>query len=152
MRSSIFAAIASFFISSCQTAGNFELTEITDEIKKTDIAFSDLSKQKGMRVAFLEYIDSTGVLLRPDHYPIIGKDAIRYLKEVKDTVFNLTWLPQNAVVAHSGELGYSYGVYTFSSKDTSFEGTYVSIWKKNSDGQWKFVLDTGNPGVGSGNK
>jgi ketosteroid isomerase-like protein len=34
-------------------------------------------------------------------------------------------------------------------KDTTIFGTYTSIWKKQSDGTWKFVLDTGNEGVGA---
>jgi ketosteroid isomerase-like protein len=33
-------------------------------------------------------------------------------------------------------------------KDTIIYGTYISIWKKQSDGNWKFVLDSGNEGVG----
>jgi ketosteroid isomerase-like protein len=28
------------------------------------------------------------------------------------------------------------------------KGTYVTIWRKQKDGKWKFVLDTGNQGVG----
>jgi hypothetical protein len=27
------------------------------------------------------------------------------------------------------------------------KGTYVSIWKKDENGNWKWVLDTGNPGL-----
>ena len=148
MRSTIYVSILCLFFSAC-SIGNIELTEAIDEIKKADIAFSDMSKEKGMRAAFLEYIDSTGVLLRPDHMPIIGNEAVRYLQGVNDSNFTLTWSPDQAVIAHSGELGYTYGLYTFSNKDTSFQGTYVSIWKRNSAGKWKFVLDTGNPGVGA---
>jgi ketosteroid isomerase-like protein len=31
------------------------------------------------------------------------------------------------------------------------EGTYVTIWKKGQNGNWKFVLDTGNQGLGKKN-
>jgi ketosteroid isomerase-like protein len=31
--------------------------------------------------------------------------------------------------------------------DTFFAGTYVSIWKKQPDGKWKFILDSGNEGI-----
>jgi ketosteroid isomerase-like protein len=34
------------------------------------------------------------------------------------------------------------------SKDTVIYGTYTSIWKKEKNGKWKFVLDTGNEGIG----
>ena len=105
-----------------------------------------------MRKAFVQYIDSNGVLLRPGHYPIVGKEALEYLKQAVDSSFTLTWEPQEAIVAESGELGYTYGLYNFTDKDTSFQGTYVSIWRKQADGNWKYVLDSGNPGVGSRNK
>ena len=113
-----------------------------------DIVFSDLSAKKGMKTAFLQYLDSNAILLRPAHYPIIGKDAREFFQKIKDSFFSLTWKPENAELASSGELGYTYGIYTFHDKDTTFQGTYVSIWKKQRDGSWKYVLDTGNPGVG----
>lgn len=117
-------------------------------LMQADRAFSRLSKEKGMVTAFLHYMDSNAVLLRPNLYPIAGADAQRFLKSTTDTGFTLTWEPQAADLAQSGDLGYTYGLYNFSSRDTSFQGTYVSIWKRQADGSWKYVLDTGNAGVG----
>jgi ketosteroid isomerase-like protein len=54
-------------------------------------------------------------------------------------------------VALSGELGYTYGIYEVRSRGgikTIGEGTYVTIWKKDRQGNWKFVLDAGNEGLG----
>ena len=115
-----------------------------------DRAFSKLSVQKGMKNAFLEYIDSNGVLLKPNNFPIIGADAIDYLIQANDSAYTLEWEPSNGNIAQSGELGYTYGLYKLriSGKDSAVFGTYVSIWKKQSDGTWKFVLDSGNEGVG----
>jgi hypothetical protein len=66
-----------------------------------------------------------------------------------DTGFILTWKPLYADVANSGEIGYTYGTYDLSIKDPheTRSGTYASIWKQDSTGNWKFVLDTGNPGL-----
>ena len=128
--------------------------EINDKrtMMETDRAFSKLSEQIGMKNAFLEYIDSNGVLLRPDHLPLLGADAIDYLVQQNDSAFTLKWEPKTAIAASSGDLGYTYGIYVLKpgSKDTLLYGTYVSIWKKQSDGKWKFVLDTGNEGIGHG--
>lgn len=114
-----------------------------------DKAFSDMSEAKGMKNAFIEFIDSNGVLLRPNHFPIVGADAIDYLIQQNDSDYILTWKPRYAEAAASGELGYTFGVYELRlrSKDTILYGSYVSIWKKQKDGKWKFVLDTGNEGV-----
>jgi len=118
-----------------------------DSVLKTDKEFSELSKQKGMKKAFIEYIDDDGVLLRPGYLPIIGANAIQYLTETNDSLFTLTWVPSSAQVAASGDLGYTYGLYNLSFKDTTLQGTYISIWKKKKNGKWKFVLDSGNPGT-----
>ncbi|MBC7534154.1 MAG: nuclear transport factor 2 family protein [Ferruginibacter sp.] len=116
-----------------------------------DKAFSAMSASKGMKNAFVEFIDSNGVLLRPNRLPITGANAIDFLIEQNDTAYTLTWEPHFAAAAASGDLGYTYGVYELHllSKDTSIYGSYVSIWKKQQDGKWKFVLDTGNEGVGN---
>jgi ketosteroid isomerase-like protein len=148
MRNNFFLIIVSLFlVAACHTPGKTDLIKEKEAIKKTDIDFSAFSQQKGMKAAFIQYLDSGGVLLRPDHYPIIGKEAVQYLQKVNDSSFTLTWEPAAAEMSGSGDLGYTYGIYTFRNKDTAFQGTYVSIWKKQPDGNWKFVLDTGNPGV-----
>jgi ketosteroid isomerase-like protein len=62
----------------------------------------------------------------------------------------MTWTPKSGQVSESTDLGYTYGVYEIKLKtsDTLINGTYVSIWQKQKDGTWKFVLDTGNQDAG----
>ena len=118
-----------------------------NEILKTDKEFSKASSTMGMKKAFIEYMDDNGILLRPNHKPIIGANAIEYLTEINDSTYTLTWEPSSAQVSASGDLGYSYGIYNLQLQDTTLHGTYVSIWKQK-EGKWKFVLDTGNEGIG----
>ena len=118
-----------------------------DEIMDADLAFSDMSRQVGMKKAFLEYIDNEGVLLRPNHLPVIGAEAIDFLSLINDTAYTLSWKPAKAEIAHSGELGYSYGIYELKTKDTILKGTYINVWKKQTNGGWKFVVDSGNEGI-----
>jgi ketosteroid isomerase-like protein len=117
---------------------------------EADRSFSKMSELKGFRAAFLEYIDSGGVLLRPNSLPIVGGEAIYYLSQRTDTSFVLTWDPRGGNVAESGEMGFTYGIYSIKQKvnDKILYGTYVSVWKLQADGKWKFVLDTGNEGIG----
>lgn len=123
-----------------------------DALKTVDIEFSDLSRQKGIKEAFLAYTAENGVLLRPFMMPVVGYDDVKKFMEEGDSNFQLTWEPLYADVSASGEMGYTYGLYTGIYKDEkgveqTTRGTYVSIWKKDKDGNWKFVLDTGNPGL-----
>jgi ketosteroid isomerase-like protein len=135
--------VASFFSCDLKTE-NINKRASADEILNADKAFSDMSRQLGMKKAFLEYIDDEGILLRPNHKPIVGADAIDFLSLVNDTAYTLTWKPSAAQIAKSGELGFSYGIYELKTKDTTLNGTYVSIWKKERNGSWKFILDSGN--------
>ena len=125
----------------------------TSEIKAAmiaaEISFSKLSQEKGNRKALLQFIDSNGVLLRPNSYPLVGGNAIDLISQANDSSYSMNWQPMGAGVAESGELGYTYGVYTVSlkNKDTLIHGTYVNIWKKQPDGTWKLALDSGNEGI-----
>jgi len=153
MKKIIFCSLLTFAMCGCKN-NNKKAPEdqVDDKIKMMDAdrAFSRLSEAKGMKSAFLDYIDSNGVLLRPNHLPLVGADAIDYLIQQNDSSFTLKWEPKNGAVAASGDLGYTYGLYVLrpSTKDTLIYGNYVSIWKKQSDGNWKFVLDSGNEGIG----
>ncbi len=120
---------------------------IVSELMQTDHEFSDFSVRNGMKAAFLKYADEEAVILRPNAYPIKGIEAIRETFASRtDTSFILSWKPLKAFHSESGELGYTYGIYTLSVQDSVKYGTYITIWKKN-DGYWKFVLDTGNEGL-----
>lgn len=133
---------------SCKQKNNLPKQKSTEEIIKADEAFSDLSKKEGMKRAFIEYIDNEGILLRPGHPPIAGANAIDFLSQVNDSGYTLTWSPAGAGIAGSEDMGYSYGIYKLELQDTTLRGTYVSVWKKQKDGKWKFVLDSGNEGIG----
>lgn len=130
---------------------NTEDTPVKNEsLLQADKDFATLSSTKGLREAYLENIDSNGVLLRQNALPIAGADAVDFIIGLKDTGFTMTWKPSNAVVAASGELGYTFGVYEIKSSviDTSLYGTYITIWKKQPDNKWKFVLQSNNEGIG----
>ncbi len=129
--------------------GKGEMEEERARLLETDRTFSNLSAAKGYKAAFLDYIDSNGVLLRPDMAPIIGADAIDYLSQQSDDSFTMTWDPRGGSVARSGDMGYTYGLYSIkpNAQDTVIYGTYVNVWKKQADGTWKFVLDSGNEGL-----
>ena len=93
-------------------------------------------------------------MLRKNNLPLEGIEALRASYQTfSDSGFVLTWKPLYADIAASGEIGYTYGIYTSTAIDsigtkTEKNGTYVSVWKKDNNGEWKFVLDSGNEGLG----
>ena len=121
-----------------------------EELIKVDQEFSALSHDKGMQYAFLEYAADSAVLLQANIMPVVGKDAMADIFEAfSDDGFTLTREPLDAQISKSGDLGYTYGLFTsFIKADSSVSrGKYVTIWKEQRDGSWKFVLDGGNEGL-----
>ncbi|TWI80295.1 uncharacterized protein DUF4440 [Lacibacter cauensis] len=125
-----------------ENTGN-QLNQMLD----TDKAFSAASEKVGMNKAFLEYAADDAVLLRPGYMPIVEADVIKYLNAQEDTSFTMTWEPIGADIAASADMGYTYGVYKVVTADTTLRGTYLNVWKKQQDGKWKFVIDSGNAGA-----
>jgi ketosteroid isomerase-like protein len=119
-----------------------------EQLLEVDRKFSATSVEKGFNNAFIEFAHPDAVLLRENTMPIVGKESIVRLFENTDTTgVNFTWEPLAGDIAASGELGYTYGVYSFTKDSITKKGTYVSIWKKDAAGNWKFVLDSGNEGI-----
>lgn len=118
-------------------------------LKATDRYYSQMSETSGRNAAFLAMFDSAGVMMRENGMPVQGIGAIRALLIMKpDTSYTLKWEPLFA--DSSGNLGYTYGTWNLTTRKTAGflgEGTYTTIWKRDSKGEWKAVLDTGNDGL-----
>lgn len=128
-----------------------------DELMKIDRDFARLCVEKGASESFLTYIDENCVLLRPNRMPVLGREKIAEMYSNPDTSMTLNWEPLFADISSSGDMGYTYGIYTIEMNSpegtpVTKEGTYATIWKKDKDGKWKFVLDTGNHGLGKKNE
>ncbi|NQT97461.1 MAG: DUF4440 domain-containing protein [Candidatus Marinimicrobia bacterium] len=113
----------------------------------TDRAFSNLSVQKGVPAAFNQFMTDDAVIFRDKNHPFEGREQIQQLFADYPEA-TLTWEPYHAEVAAAGDLGYTLGKWTFTMDDETGEdhksqGYYVSIWRKQTDGSWKYVFDTG---------
>ncbi|HEY2118939.1 MAG TPA: DUF4440 domain-containing protein [Candidatus Acidoferrum sp.] len=119
------------------------------KIRALEVAMMNAGQEKGADEYMAFYADNAVEL--PDGAPaLVGKETIRKTMEfLNDKNNRLMWTAQRVDVSASGDLAYTYGVYEFHSKDkegrpTVENGKYTTIWKKQSDGQWKVVLDMGN--------
>lgn len=134
------------------SCSNPNLSELEKEVSDTDRAFSHYSAEQGMQAAFLEFAAPDVVLIKPNMYPLVGHEKLKeHYMGRSDFSFVLTWEPQFAKVAKSGELGYTYGYWKLTDKQNTDEfsvGTYATVWVKQPDGRWKFVLNLGNQGLG----
>jgi len=105
-------------------------------------AFAAGAAEKGLRDAFLEFSDYDAVMFVPgavrvkNHYGVSAKRPDL-----------LSWFPVYAEISSSGDLGWTTGPWEWrenpSNKDPLGVGHYITIWKKQADSTWKFVLDIG---------
>lgn len=119
------------------------------QLMEVDRSFSKRSAEAGLKTAYLEYIDSTAVLLRPGNMPLTGANAIDFICNNDDAAAAMTWEPKGCSLASSGDWGYTWGIFSLKMipGDSLTYGTYVNIWKKQDDGSWKFIVNSGNQGV-----
>jgi ketosteroid isomerase-like protein len=78
---------------------------------------------------------------------MIGADAVQFISSINDTSFRISWEPMGGDVAESGDMGFTYGTYLLQTDTEKQEGTYITIWRKQKDGTWKYILDGGTQGL-----
>jgi ketosteroid isomerase-like protein len=129
-----------------------DLAAERDALTAADKAWNDaFNKSESPVEAFLGAMLDDARFQFADSPPAVGKDAIRAaLTAMASTPgFHVEWAPSVAVVAASGDLGYTVGALAMKmdgpdGKPVAVDGHYVTIWKK-VDGAWKVIVDTGGP-------
>jgi len=114
------------------------------EIMETENKFSNMASEVGIHNAFIVYAAEDAVLMRNDDL-VMSKKYIDLFYKNKNSK-GLAWTPDFVDVAASGDLGYTYGHYTFSHTDSTGKlivnkGIFHTVWKRQSDGNWRFVWD-----------
>lgn len=118
-------------------------------IRAADIAMSDATVARSVQ-GFLSHL-SEDVSFLPENAPTAtGKAAVR---ELWADLFGpsgptLSWSPAKVEVSASGELGFSTGTYEVKARDgegrpVTRTGRYFTVWRKQKDGSWKVVFDSG---------
>jgi len=122
------------------------------EVLAADVAFSEKSAKEGPSAAFLAYITPEAILL--GEKSARGPSGVHALFDGSPPFppqASLTWKPLVADVSSSGDLGYTWGRYELhlpgpeNGQAAARTGSYVTIWRRQPDGAWKFVLDGGSP-------
>jgi ketosteroid isomerase-like protein len=116
-----------------------------EALMQADRDWSDAASSAEGHVSF--FLDDALVL--GANQPIVeGKESIAQMLGQFHSMpgFAIKWNATKAVVAESGELGYTYGAYEFSVSDSTGApmneiGKYLTIWNKDADGNWKVKAD-----------
>ena len=146
MKTPITLVLIVCFLATTTAAQNKNQVNDLKSMVETERAFSRTSEEKGTRESFAEFIADDGILFRPG--PVLGK---KWMQEhplpASTTRSLLSWQPIFAAVSRAGDLGYTTGPWQFKNdikdaKPSAF-GNFMTVWKKQADGSWKFALDLG---------
>ncbi|MFZ5517781.1 MAG: DUF4440 domain-containing protein [Candidatus Zhuqueibacterota bacterium] len=107
-----------------------------------EVSFARLSEEKGIREAFITYLSDSAIVFLPR--PELGKPNYENYSFTNTQLF---WKPGFVEVSGAGDFGYTTGPSIF--KRTTWDSTrewfghFVSVWQRQSDGQWKVKIDAG---------
>lgn len=147
-----FALLIGVLLIAAGCGENVNTTQVKTDLMEVDRAFSMASTEFGTPEAFKRFMADSATLLRDGSYPITGREAIGNIFSNWPPEGKLTWEPVFVDVSRAGDLGYTIGEYLYTDVDSagnevSGRGYYITIWKKQPDGQWKYVFDTGTQGL-----
>lgn len=116
------------------------------QMVETEQAFSKRAEEKDTRDAFMSFIADDGLLFRPN--AVNGKKWMQdHPVPTSDKHPLLAWQPVFARMAASGDLGFTTGPWEFKNDKSDATpagyGHFVTVWKRQPDGSWKFAVDLG---------
>ncbi len=117
-------------------------------LMETDAAFARAATVQGVAAAFRDYAAPTATVFPQGGQPVTGPEGIfRLMLEGQG---QLTWAPRGAELSASRDFGYTWGEYQFRPAGADGTGSvhygkYLTVWRRQPDGKWKFVADIGNP-------
>jgi len=120
------------------------------QIMKADADFAQAVAGKD-RGRFLSFLADVTTFNGGSPSELHGRDAV--MKEWDDFFTpdgpTLSWTPDRGEVVGAGDLGYTTGHSLFRGKGPDGKmverrGEYLTVWRKQRDGSWKVVFDTGS--------
>jgi ketosteroid isomerase-like protein len=113
-----------------------------DNLVNTERDFSRTAAERGTRDAFLAFMSDESIVFAPG--PSNGKKTWGARPKRPGL---LSWEPIYADISAAGDMGYDTGPWEFRPKGAEDKpvafGNFMTIWKKQADGTFKFALDLG---------
>jgi uncharacterized protein (TIGR02246 family) len=148
-------ALAIVVAGGCGGSHRINFSDEEAAIRRTDADWLAAAASHDLNRVLPFWADDPAILA-PGAPPIVGKEAIRiYVTEsFAAPGFSITWKTEKVEVSQSGDLAYSTGTNRISlngpdGKSLTEEGRGVTIWKKQTDGSWRCVLDVTSPAEAS---
>lgn len=121
-------------------------------ILEKDREISEAAAEKGILKAFCPFMTEKSILLPENGHPVVGKETCAKLisqLDMKVPGIQMKWEPLLVGISAAGDLGYSHGRFELppaagaDAKVGIRYGYYGTIWKKETDGNWKVAFNQG---------
>ena len=145
------AAALAIGVAGCQryaSNGGASVDSVKEAIKADEKKWNEQFKSQDLEGLLGHYTDDA-FFVAPGVKPATGRTEIRqvYAKAMTDQAFQISFASDRIDVAGSGDLAYARGHFSEKYTDPktqkviSDSGSYVTIYKKQSDGGWKAIED-----------
>jgi ketosteroid isomerase-like protein len=117
--------------------------ELREQVRQTESAFAKTMADRD-HAAFASFLAEETIFFGPGNV-LRGKQQVvdGWKRFYTGDKAPFSWAPERVEVIDSGTLGMSQGpVYD---PDGKRVGTFNSVWRRETDGRWKIVLDNGCP-------
>lgn len=113
-----------------------------DSMINAERAFARMAAERGTRDAFLAFMADDSIVFAPG--PVNGRKSWEPRPKRPGL---LSWEPSFADMSAAGDMGYDMGPWEFRPKGADDKpaafGHFMTIWKKQADGTFKWTLDLG---------
>ncbi len=120
------------------------------EVAAMEDAFCAMATEKGLLAAFKFYAAPDVAFIDTDPRKFRGLEAVQERMGPDQPGVKLTWSAYFTDVSADGTLGYNYGRFESrrpgpDGKEVVRGGWFLTIWKRQPDGSWRYVMDNGAP-------
>ena len=118
-----------------------------EELIKADKAWSHAAKTNDMEKLW-SFWDDEAIMLISEDMILKGIDQYKkFTTQVRaDPNFEISWEVQGAEVSEKADMGYTFGIgkvqrTTSTGEIITTTHPYLIVWKKQSDGTWKCIIE-----------
>jgi ketosteroid isomerase-like protein len=119
-------------------------------LAKMEDDFCVMAREKGIFAAFEYFAAPDVAFVDTDPRKFRGLAAVRERMGPDQPGVSVIWSAMFTDVSDDGTLGYNWGRYEWRSpgpddKERVRTGFFLTIWKRQPDGTWRYVMDNGAP-------
>ncbi|MDX2237363.1 MAG: hypothetical protein NW203_07345 [Hyphomonadaceae bacterium] len=122
-------------------------TAAIEELLDADRAFNAKAQADGVPAAFAHFAAEDAAHFTPGEEPARTPEERAARWRDWGEADALAWAPMHAEVSDRGDLGWTWGNAVRTGADGAAQtARYVTVWRRNYDGAWRFVADIGVAG------